>query len=348
MSSLRIAIVDDLALSRAVLRRVVEGVTGYTVAWEASDGAEAVAKAAADTPDVILMDLVMPTVGGAEATRRIMAASPCPILIVTSSISTNLTRVYEALGAGGLDAIHTPTLGPDGAVRGEAPLLARLASFANTASPPVAAPRFVPVTPNPSRPFVIAIGASTGGPTAVARVLRDLGPRVPAALVVVQHIGTDFTHGLASWLSTQVSLPVRLCEDGSRPLLGTVHVAGGDRHLILDRSGCFRYTTEPASCPFRPSVDHFFESLLQSGTPRGVAALLTGMGSDGARGLRRLRENGWYTIAQDEASCVVYGMPKAAAQMEAAIEVLPIGDIGRVIRSRFEHLGPSSAGSSLG
>lgn len=339
MNSLRIAIVDDLALARAILRRAIERVPGYQVAWEAGDGAQAIAKAAADRPDVILMDLVMPNLDGAEATRRIMATSPCPILIVTSSISTNLSRVYEALGAGGLDAVHTPTLDPDGNLRGEAPLLSRLASLAKAAPAVSALPAACSTNSIAtfSLPSIIAIGASTGGPVAVAQVLADLGPKIPGAVVVVQHIGSDFTAGLAGWLASRIGLPVQVCAENSRPATGTVAVAGGERHLVLDRSGRFQFVEETGSYPYRPSVDLFFESLSKSGVT-GVAALLTGMGSDGARGLRTLRNAGWHTIAQDEATSVVYGMPKAAAQLNAAVEILPLPRIGRAIQEASQRI----------
>src|SRR4051812_15322695 len=129
---MRIAIVNDLALAREVLRRLVESVPTYTVAWTAADGAEAVRRAAADRPDAILMDLVMPVLDGAEATRQIMATAPCPILIVTASLGANFGRVYEALGAGGLDAVRTPTFGAGGQIIGGAALLDRLAQLART------------------------------------------------------------------------------------------------------------------------------------------------------------------------------------------------------------------------
>src|SRR5215831_18407017 len=171
---MRIAIVNDLALAQAVLRRLVESVPGYSVAWTAADGAEAVRRAAADRPDVILMDLIMPVVDGAEATRRIMAASPCPILIVTASVGANFGKVYEALGAGGLDAVKTPAVGPDGRVRGGEALLARRAKLAPSrpsmtgaawralTAVPTAKPQAVPANVPP----LLAIGASTGGPEA--------------------------------------------------------------------------------------------------------------------------------------------------------------------------------------
>lgn len=342
MNSLRIAIVDDLALARAILRRAVERVPGYRVAWEAADGVQAVAKAALDRPDAILMDLVMPNLDGAGATRRIMAETPCPILIVTSSISTNLARVYEALGAGGLDAVNTPTLDPDGNLRGEAPLLARLATLAKSAPAAAALPSVTPSNTsfNANLPPLIAIGASTGGPVAVAQVLADLGPNVPAAVVVVQHIASDFTPGLAGWLASRAGLPVQVCVDGSRLAKGTVFVAGGERHFVLDRSGRFLSVEETGSYPYRPSVDLFFESLPKAGLSNGVAALLTGMGADGARGLLALRDRGWHTIAQDEATSVVYGMPKAAALLNAAVEILPLGMIGGAARARIAEWKP--------
>src|SRR5436305_10187619 len=146
---MRIAIVNDMALARAVLRRLVLSVPGYAVAWTAADGAEAVRRAAADPPDAILMDLVMPVLDGVEATRRIMAASPCPILLVTSSVTGNFDKVYEAMGHGGLDAVNTPTLGPAGQVRDSEGLLTRLAKLArarsDVAEPTVPAPVANPV-----------------------------------------------------------------------------------------------------------------------------------------------------------------------------------------------------------
>jgi len=329
LKPLRIAIVDDLALARAVLRRVIGTVPGYTVAWEASDGAQALEKVLADKPDVLLMDLVMPVMDGAEATRQIMAKSPLPILIVTSSVSTNMNRVFEALSHGGLDAVNTPTLGPNGTLRGEAPLLARLAGIAKSHHNPTVAKSPVAQAPA-SASRIVAIGASTGGPAAVARVLADLGS-ISAPIVIVQHIGADFSHGLVEWLSTRLGTKVIHAATGVRPAPGTITLAGGDEHLSIDSQGLFKLSPEPQEYPYRPSIDVFFESLPGS----GVAVLLTGMGSDGARGLLSLRQRGWHTIAQDEATSVVYGMPKAAAQLNAAVEVLPLEKIGSAIRTRI-------------
>lgn len=341
---MRIAVVNDLALARAVLRKVVQSVPAYSVAWEAVDGADAVAKAAADRPDAVLMDLMMPVMDGAEATRRIMAASPCPILIVTASVGVNHGKVYEALGAGGLDAVRTPTLGPNGAPVGAEPILKRLArlNLAKAAMTPAMGvpilPRPVPPAPAPVTrcgfPF-LAIGASTGGPDAVARVLAALGPNLPAAVAVVQHIGGDFTAGLADWLRDKTGRPTKVAGRGERPLAGRVYVAGGDEHLTLDPDRRFAYSAEPAAAVFRPNIDVFFESAAANWPDGGVGVLLTGMLRDGARGLLALRTRGWHTIAQDEATSVVYGMPKAAAELNAATEILPLDAIGRACRSRL-------------
>lgn len=332
---MRIAIVNDLALARAVLRRVVESVPGYTIAWTAADGAEAVRLAAADRPDVILMDLLMPVMDGATATRKIMAASPCPVLVVTASVGANFGKVYEALGAGGLDAVKTPTFNPDGTVKGGDALLTRLAKLAQTSaspSPPPAAPHRLGdtgvFTVDQALPPMLAIGASTGGPEAIAQVLAALKPSPPGPVVVIQHIAADFSAGLAAWLHERTGLPVQLARPGMTIAAGHVFVAGSDDHLMLASDRRFAYTPEPRDNPFRPNVDVFFESAARLWPRPGVAVLLTGMGSDGARGLAKLRQRGWHTIAQDQATSVVYGMPRAAAELNAAVEVLPLPQIG--------------------
>src|SRR5690242_11622609 len=174
---MRIAIVNDLALAQTVLRRLVESVPGYSVAWTAADGAEAVRRAAADRPDVILMDLVMPVMDGAEATRRIMAASPCPILVVTASVGANFGKVFEALGAGGLDAVQTPTFGPGGRVEGGAAVLERLAKLERAAGG--AGTQFLPASAKgeTSRAAENELLLSPGGK-------RQLTPALPPLLAV--------------------------------------------------------------------------------------------------------------------------------------------------------------------
>jgi two-component system response regulator WspF len=329
---MRVAIVNDLALAREVLRRLVLSEPGHTIAWTAVDGAEAVQKAAADRPDVILMDLVMPVMDGAEATRRIMKESPCPILLVTSSVSGNFSKVYEAMGTGALDAVNTPTLGRDGKVCDGEALLARLANLARSCRAAPAATLAAPAArPSGQGPPLLALGASTGGPEALARILEVLPGGLAAPVVIIQHIASEFAPSLATWLQGRSKLRVRLAKAGDVPLPGEVLVAGTDDHLVLGRDRRLAYTCDPVSCPYRPSVDAFFVSLAASWPTPGVAVLLTGMGADGARGLLQLRQVGWFTLAQDQASSVVYGMPQAAAQLGAACQVLPLCELAPAI-----------------
>jgi two-component system response regulator WspF len=169
---------------------------------------------------------------------------------------------------------------------------------------------------------LIAIGSSTGGPKALAAVLSRLPANFNAAIVVVQHVDAQFAPGLVDWLNHQVSLPVRVATVGDRPTKGTVLVASTNDHLHLRADLTLGYIKEPIDYPYRPSVDVFFKSVAQHWNRKGTAVLLTGMGRDGAEGLNTLRFQGWHTIAQDKDSCVVYGMPKAAAELNAAIEIL--------------------------
>jgi two-component system response regulator WspF len=349
---MRIAIVNDLALAREVLRRLVRSVPGYTVAWTAENGEEAVRQAAQDRPDIILMDLVMPVLDGVEATRRIMMQSPCPILLVTSTVTGNFPMVYRAMGYGGLDAVNTPTLAADGTVKDGEGILARIAKLARQQQHPVSAvperrapSAECPLTP-PNPPLakggvrggaalpIVALGASTGGPEALACVLQALPAHFRAGVVLIQHIAADFARGLAIWLQGYSCLPVRLAENGDPLKAGEVLLAGTDDHLTLRGDGCLAYTAEPVDYPYRPSVDVFFHSLATAWPCPGVAVLLTGMGGDGARGLLHLRQLGWHTITQDQASCVVYGMPKAAAELRAACQILPLAQIPAAILDR--------------
>jgi two-component system response regulator WspF len=338
---MRIAIVNDMALAREVLRRLVLSVPGHAVAWMAENGADAVRKAAQDRPDLILMDLVMPVLDGAEATRRIMAQSPCPILLVTSSVTGNFNLVYRAMGYGGLDAVDTPTLGPDGKVRDGEGILARIAKLARIQQDSDAAAWKPPPVPGSGTGFprtaasclhpILALGASTGGPDALAYILKALPTGFPAAVVVIQHIAAEFAPSLANWLQGQTSLPVRLACDGDELKPGAVTLAGTNDHLVLRPDHRLGHTADPVDYPYRPSINVFFNSLAAYWPRPGIAVLLTGMGSDGAQGLLLLRQLGWHTITQDQTSCVVYGMPKAAADLRAANEVLPLAQISRAI-----------------
>jgi two-component system response regulator WspF len=348
---MRVAIVNDLALVREVLRRLVLSVPGHSVAWTAADGEEAVRKAAADRPDIILMDLIMPVLDGVEATRRIMANSPCPILLVTSTVTGNFNLVYRAMGCGGLDAVNTPTLAADGTVKNGEGILARIAKLAREQqAPPPAAPgpavsgRALAASAT-GLPPVLALGASTGGPEALARILSALPANFPAGVVIIQHIAADFALGLAQWLQGHSSLPVRLAGTGDELRPGVVLLSATNDHLVVRPDRRLAYTPDPLDYPYRPSVDVFFHSLTSAWPRPGVGVLLTGMGSDGARGLLQLRQLGWHTIAQDQESSVVYGMPRVAAELRAAVQVLALAEIPGAVQDRIRRMQSASAAS---
>ncbi|MDF3058065.1 MAG: chemotaxis protein CheY [Rariglobus sp.] len=332
---MRIAIVNDLPLAVEAIRRVLATDAGHELAWIARNGAEAVEKCAADTPDLILMDLVMPVMDGVEATRRIMAASPCAILVVTATMEGNSTRVYEALGAGALDAVETPVFGKgSGFLLVKLDLLAKRIKAAQSSAPLPA----VTVPPGMTRPlqvsadWLVAIGASAGGPAALATVLAGLPKDFPGAIVIVQHIDALFAAGLIAWLNGQCGLPVVAVTEAVHPVAGHVYVAAENRHVVVDSEGRLAQADESGDGIYVPGIDVLFETMAENWRKTGTGVLLTGMGRDGARGLLDLRRAGFVTLAQDRATSAVYGMPKAAAELDAATHVLPLGSISTQLR----------------
>jgi chemotaxis response regulator CheB len=330
---MRIAIVNDLFMAVEAMRRALIGARQHEVAWVARDGAEAVTQCQTDKPDLILMDLIMPNMDGVEATRRIMASTPCPIVVVTASVASNQAKVFDALGAGALDALNTPVLeGPSGP-EGAAALLAKIETIGKLVGgsavkkPPLEAPQPAPLATLREDRLVV-MGASAGGPGALAKILGTLPSNFAAPIVVVQHVDAQFAQGMADWLDHQSPLPVRLAREGDRPQPASVLLAGTDKHLVLASPTRLAYTNQPHDVAHSPSIDVFFKSVNRLWPGQVVAVLLTGMGRDGAEGLLDLRRSGHITIAQDEESCAVYGMPKAAAELRAASEILPLEKIG--------------------
>ena len=334
---MRLALVNDLPLALEAMRRVLATAPQHKIIWTAQNGAEAVQKCAAETPDLILMDLIMPVMDGVEATRLIMASTPCPILVVTATVDGTPGRVFDALGAGAMDAVNTPTLsGPLAAANARAllekiDLLGRLAGRSETVAP-FESPDIARDTAGTGKRWLFAIGASAGGPAALAEVLKNFPPTLNAAVVIVQHLDESFASGLADWLAKQGTIPVRIASDGDEPTPGVVLLPGRGDHLVLTRQGKLAYTRHPAAYAYRPSVDVFFESVAEHWKFEAAGVILTGMGRDGARGLKKMRDAHFPTIAQDRASSAVYGMPKAAAELGAAAQILPLSQIGPALR----------------
>jgi len=329
---MRIAIVNDMLLAVEAMRRVILAHGEHQVVWVARDGEEAVSRCARDRPDLILMDLVMPRMDGIEATRQIMAKTPCAVVIVTASVHDYTAKVFEAMGAGALDAINTPMPGGASSAAGPRSLLAKIDTIrrliAPTAWQKTAAHKDHPQQPHGARKeSLICVGASAGGPAALARLLAGLPKNFPAAIVIVQHVDAQFVQGLADWLASQAKLPVRLVEEGDLLQSGVALLAGRDHHLVLVSPRRLGYARATVDCAYRPSVDIFFKSVAAHYQGTAIGVLLTGMGRDGAQGLLTMRHQGFLTVAQDEATSAVFGMPKAAAELKAATEILALDKI---------------------
>jgi len=326
---MKIAIVNDMPMAVEALRRALAFEPAHQVIWVAGNGEEAVKQCAAQTPDLILMDLIMPVMDGVEATRRIMAETPCAIVIVTVDRQQNVHRVFEAMGHGALDVVDTPALGAGNAQEAAAPLLRKIMNIGWLIGERGKQERSVPspLRSSASRQRLIAIGSSAGGPAALEILLKGLPRDYSAAIVLVQHVDQVFAAGMAEWLSSSSGLNVRLAVEGETPQAGSVLLAGTNHHIRLLKNGTLAYTAEPVNEIYRPSIDVFFESVANYWNGDAVGVLLTGMGRDGAQGLKLMRQQGYLTIAQDQNSSAVYGMPKAAAAIDAAKEIRPLDKI---------------------
>nr|WP_314416826.1 chemotaxis response regulator protein-glutamate methylesterase [uncultured Pseudomonas sp.] len=323
---MKIAIVNDMPMAVEALRRALAYEPAHQVLWVAANGLEAVQRCAENTPDLILMDLIMPVMDGVEATRRIMAETPCAIVIVTVDREQNVHRVFEAMGFGAMDVVDTPVLGGSNPKEAAAPLLRKILNIGwligqseKSVTPVSAQPRI-----SGSRGGLVAIGSSAGGPAALESLLKGLPRNFAAAIVLVQHVDQVFAAGMAEWLSSSCGLDVRLARHGETPQAGTALLAGTNHHIRLLKNGTLAYTAEPVNEIYRPSIDVFFESVARHWHGDAVGVLLTGMGRDGAQGLKLMRQQGFLTIAQDQLSSSVYGMPKAAAAIDAAVEIRPL------------------------
>jgi two-component system chemotaxis response regulator CheB len=330
---IRAVVVDDTTTMRELLVAILQGTEGIQVVGAGANGLDAVRLTKRLRPDVVTMDVVMPQMDGLEATRRIMREVPTPIVIVTGGLmraEEDLT--FEALRAGALTVIRTPGLAdPEGCEK-------VIQTVRLMAGVPVihhwdnGDRKLQPVVPDVPPPPVdaeehkgaqaIGMAASTGGPSTLARVLRLLPADFPAPILVVQHITRGFVTGLAEWLNSETRLRVGLASHGDTLQPGTVMLAPDDYHLQVNAQRGVELCKEPPYKGLRPSANFLFHSLARAYGPRGVGVVLTGMGDDGVEGLKALQQAGGLTIAQNEDSCVVYGMPREAILHKAVARVL--------------------------
>lgn len=324
---MRLGLVADPRMAGA-LKTALASDRAHDVAWSAGSQGELRAHAQADAPDLVVLSLETTGLDSLEAIRWIAAETRSAVLVAVSG-QANPAQVFAAIGHGALDAVSLPA-GSDADAMATV-LRPKIAAMARWIGKAGKSRSSLACTDAPGCSRLIAVGASAGGPAALSVVLGALPRTFPAGIVVVQHLGEDFTVGVVDWLQRNTGLDVRVARENDCPAAGTVLVAGGNDHLVFKSAGRLGYTPDPRDKVYRPSVDVFFDSVCRFWRGSVVGVLLTGMGRDGAQGLRALRAHGHHTIAQDEATCAVYGMPKAAAALNAAVEILPIDRIaGRI------------------
>jgi two-component system, chemotaxis family, protein-glutamate methylesterase/glutaminase len=339
----RVLLAEDSTVVRDHLVHVLEADDQLSVVATASDGEEAVRLAERVRPDVIVLDIHMPRMNGYDAARAIMERAPAPIVMATASANRSDTRhAFDALACGALMLIEKP-VGLDHPRADEAgrELVRTVRLMAEVKVVRRWPARTPAVRAAPSRrppPRVIAIGASTGGPAVLSELLGAMPSPLGAPVLVVQHIAPGFTGAFADWLATSTRQPVKLPESGELVRADTVYVAPPEKHMGITASGRIVLGTRRAPNGFCPSASHLFGSVADAFGPRATGIVLTGMGRDGAEGLGRLRKAGGLTIAQDEASSVVFGMPGAAVESGAAELVLPPDRIVATIRSLMREL----------
>lgn len=348
MPRIRVLVVEDSVTVRRRLMEILSADPEFELIGEAEDGKRAIEICQKARPDVITMDMMLPVMTGLAATEYIMAHFPTPILVVSSSVNrAELFRTYEALAAGAVDVLEKPTgAEPEGDWEQKFISLVKLVSRIRVITHPRArlgsfsrrAPGAAVQSPDSVEPRtgceVVAIGASTGGPAAIVEILRSLPASFRLPILFVLHINEPFGTAFADWLDAQTGRRVAYARDGDpvASAVGRVVMAPAGRHLVA-RDRRLRLTLDPERHSCRPSVDVLFESVAREYGSSAAACLLTGMGRDGALGLLQLRQAGGLTIAQDETTSIVHGMPHEAIALGAAQRILRLDEIGPFLAS---------------
>jgi|Deesub1362A_J573_1020465.scaffolds.fasta_scaffold01796_4 two-component system chemotaxis response regulator CheB len=331
MSRIKVLVVDDSALMRRVLTDILSEAEDILVVGTAESGEVAVEKVLELSPDVVILDILMPGMGGLAALNEIMRRKPTPVIVFSSYDKPDVT--LESLEMGAVDFVFKQ-MGDLERVASELIEKVRVAASVDV--------RRLIEKKAPDKKFkIVVIGASTGGPRALNELLSRLPNDLPAAILVVQHMPANFTTSLAKRLNRACALEVKEAEDGEVIIPGRVYIAPGGYHLLIEKgsiNGSEVFSIKLAKGPKRnnviPSIDVTMESVAKTAGSRAIGVILTGMGCDGAAGLKAIREAGGFTIAEDPSTCIVYGMPKAAADMGAVNKIMPLHNISRELSRR--------------
>ena len=341
----KVLIVDDSVVAREYLTHILSSDPGISVVGTASSGLEAIDLIRTKSPDVVTMDIHMPDIDGMETTRRIMEETPVPVIIVSSTIRTKDTAFsFQVLETGALAVLLKPPamnhpefestkneLIETIKVMSEVKVVKRSRRqrlYRSQSDPQVLSS----LKAARAQIEVIAIGCSTGGPQVLQTILSGLTPVPRSAILITQHISPGFTEGFLDWLSTTTPIPIKLGEAGEKVLPGKIYLAPENHHMGVAKRQII-LSKDPPRFGLRPSVDFLFRSVAEEYGPASIGIILTGMGADGADALKRMRDKGAVTIAQNKESCIVFGMPQEAIKLGGADYVLSIEEIIRMINS---------------
>jgi two-component system, chemotaxis family, protein-glutamate methylesterase/glutaminase len=351
---IKVLIVDDSAIVRKILSEALAGEPDIEIAGTAPDPYVARDKILSLAPDVLTLDIEMPRMNGLTFLEKLMRFHPMPVIVISSLAQPSCRVALQALEMGAVDVLGKPG-GPYsvGELRDGLAQKVRAAAVARirrtgAAPSPVARPP-LPAIAAPSDDALLAIGASTGGTEAIAAVLARLPASTPGT-VIAQHIPPEFSRAFAGRLNESCAMEVREARDGDAIRPGLALIAPGDFHMTVRRAGGKLFVnvkTGPRVCYQRPSVDVLLHSAAEAAGGRAVGVILTGMGNDGAQGMLRMRQAGARTIAQDEASCVVFGMPREAIALGAVEQVLPLDRIAEAIAQSVARLPAAAAARAV-
>ncbi len=341
---IRVLIVEDSRVYRELLVSVFQSAPDLQVVGTARNGDEGIRLARRLKPDVITMDIHMPEVDGYEATRRIMEEIPRPIVMISGSLNKNEHKLtFDAIQAGALSVLDKPTMDDPPEVHqqlisqirllSEVRVVRRWAKKSPQRKPADDTPLSLHNLPSrsDSKVQMVAIASSTGGPGALSATLGPLPADFPVPILIVQHVTVGFGQGLADWLNGQTALKVRIAKHADEPQPGEVLIAPDDYHMTVNSMGLISLNRAPLSHGLRPAADYLFHSVAKTYGKSAVGIILTGMGSDGAEGLLAMRDMGARTIAQDEDTCVVFGMPAVAIKLGAAEQIKPLPHIAEAL-----------------